>query len=524
MDTIKIPSAILGSSATEIAQKIAAGELSASEVVEAHIQRIEEVNPRLNAVIIPLFDQARAQAKAADEARSRGETLGPLHGVPITIKESFDVAGTVSNMGSSALSQTAKQDAPLVKRLQEAGAIILGKTNVAQLLASNESDNPVYGRTLNPWNPERSPGGSSGGEAAIIGALGSCLGLGSDIGGSVRMPAHSCGICSLKPTSSRLSMVGHIPLLPGQEAILAQPGPMARTVADLNLAMKVLAAPGQEAFDPSIPPVPWREPSDVKLENLRIAFFTDNGIITPSPAVRRAVREAAVSLEKSGAIVEEWTPPDLLKALQLYLQLYGADGGVTSKRQLGNSKRHPQINQMLQTASLPKPLFKMSAAIYDWFGQRLMAQLLSYMGEVSVSEYWRGIDERNRYRAAFTAALDAEQFDAILCPPCALAALTHGSGYFLLNDATYTIPYNLLGMPAGVVSVTQVRPGEESDRLASKELIERTASKVEQRSVGLPVGVQVAARHWREDIVLAVMAAIEEHFQSQPDYPVHPPI
>jgi fatty acid amide hydrolase len=168
---------------------------------------------------------------------------------------------------------------------------------------------------------------------------------------------------------------------------------------------------------PSIPPVPWREPSNVKLENLRIAFFTDNGIITPSPAVRRAVREAALSLEKRGAIVEEWTLPDLLKALQLYLQLYGADGGVTSKRQLGNSKRHPQINQMLQTASLPKPLFKMSAAIYDWLGQRLMAQLLSYMGEVSVSEYWRGIDERNRYRAAFMAALDAEQFDAILCPP-----------------------------------------------------------------------------------------------------------
>jgi fatty acid amide hydrolase len=533
MDTLKSPSAIVGSSATEIAHKIAVRELSVSEVVEAHIQRIEEVNPRLNAVIIPLFDQARSQAKAADEARSRGETLGLLHGVPITIKESFDVAGTVSNMGISALSQTAKQDAPLVKRLQQAGAIILGKTNVPQLLASNESDNPVYGRTLNPWNPERSPGGSSGGEAAIIAALGSCLGLGSDIGGSVRMPAHACGICSLKPTSSRLSMVGHVPLLPGQEAILAQPGPMARTVADLNLAMKVMAAPGQEAFDPSIPPVPWREPSDVKLENLRIAFFTDNGIITPSPAVRRAVREAAVSLEKRGAIVEEWTPPDLLKALQLYLQLYGADGGVTSKRQLGNSKRHPQIHQTLQSASLPKPLFKMSAGIYDWFGQRLMAKLLPYMGEVSVSEYWRGIDERSRYRAAFMAALDAEQFDAILCPPCALAALTPGSGYFLLNDATYTIPYNLLGMPAGVVAATRVRPGEESDseallrsadRALSKDVVERTAYQVEQGSVGLPVGVQVAARHWREDIVLAVMAAIEEHFQSQPDYPVHPPV
>lgn len=512
MDTVKIPSPILGSSATEIAQRIAAGEISASEVVEAHIQRIEEVNPRLNAVIIPLFEQARAQAKAADEARSRGETLGLLHGVPITIKESFDVAGTVSNMGIAALSQTAKQDAPLVKRLQQAGAIILGKTNVPQLLASNESDNPVYGRTVNPWNSERSPGGSSGGEAAIIAALGSCLGLGSDIGGSVRMPAHACGICSLKPTSSRLSMVGHVPLLPGQEAILAQPGPMARTVADLNLAMKVLAAPGQEAFDSSIPPVPWREPSDIKLENLRIAFFTDNGIITPSPAVRRAVREAALSLEKRGAIVQEWTPPDLLKAIQLYFQFYGADGGVTSKKQLGSSKRHPQVNQTLQTVSLSKPLLKVMAAISGFMGQPLIAKLFPYMGKVSVSDYWRVIDERNRYRAAFRAALDAKQFDAILSPVCALPALTHGSGYFLIQDATYTMPYNLLGMPAGVVAATRVRPGEETDRPASTNLVERTAKKVEQESVGLPVGVQVAARHWREDIVLAVMAAIEEHF------------
>jgi fatty acid amide hydrolase len=224
------------------------------------------------------------------------------------------------------------------------------------------------------------------------------------------------------------------------------------------------------------------------------------------------VREAALSLEKRGAIVEEWTPPDLLKALQLYFQLYGADGGVTSKRQLGNSKRHPQINQTLLSASVPKSLFKMSAAIYEWLAQGLMAQLLPYMGELSVSEYWRTIDERNRYRAAFMAAWDAEQFDAILCPPCALPALTHGSGYFLLNDATYTIPYNLLGMPAGVVAATRVRPGEETNRLPSTELVERTASKVEQGSVGLPVGVQVAAHHWREDIVLAVMAAIEAHF------------
>jgi fatty acid amide hydrolase len=157
-------------------------------------------------------------------------------------------------------------------------------------------------------------------------------------------------------------------------------------------------------------------------------------------------------------------------------------------------------------------------------GQPLIAKLFPYIGEVSVSDYWRTIDERNRYRTAFLAAMEAKQFDAILSPVCALPALIHGSSNYLVQDATYTIPYNLLGMPAGVVSVTRVRPGEESHRPPSTQLSEQTASKVEQGSVGLPVGVQVAARHWREDIVLAVMAAIEEHFQSQPDYPVHPPV
>jgi len=185
--------------ASELAERIRAGDLSSQEVVEAHIRRIDAVNPRLNAVVVPLFDQARAQAKAADAARAQGQPLGPLHGVPVTIKEQY-----------------------LVKRWRAAGAIILGKTNIAQLLRYYEADNPVYGRSNNPWNLDRTPGGSSGGEAAIIAAGGSPLGLGGDFGGSLRVPAHFCGLTTLKPTTALLSNLdnpAHLAVT-GQEAIV----------------------------------------------------------------------------------------------------------------------------------------------------------------------------------------------------------------------------------------------------------------------------------------------------------------
>ena len=223
-------------SAAEIARKIRAKELSAREVVDAQIRRIEEVNPLLNAVVIPLFEQARREADAADTAQLRGDPLGPLHGVPITIKEQFLVEGTATTFGlPSQKHHRAEEDGPLVKRLRDAGAIILGKTNVSQMLLFIESDNHLYGRTNNPWNLERTCGGSSGGEAAIIAAGGSPLGLGGDFGGSIREPAHFYGIQGLKPTSLRLTNFDtRSDLLPrGQEVILPQPGPMARTVADL---------------------------------------------------------------------------------------------------------------------------------------------------------------------------------------------------------------------------------------------------------------------------------------------------
>src|ERR1051325_10486293 len=181
-------------SATALAERIAKGELSAVEVVEAHIARIEQVNAQLNAVVVKRYDAARAEAKAADRRRAAGEPLGPLHGVPITVKECLDVVGTPSTFGfASRAKDLATADEIHVARLRNAGAIVLGKTNVAQLLLFFESDNPVYGPTNNPWNLERTPGGSSGGEAAIIAAGGSALGIGTDLGGSIRVPAALCG-------------------------------------------------------------------------------------------------------------------------------------------------------------------------------------------------------------------------------------------------------------------------------------------------------------------------------------------
>jgi fatty acid amide hydrolase len=262
-------------------------------------------------MVVPLFHQARHDAATIDAARLHGKRLGSLAGVPFTVKESFDVAGTATTMGLSTHRQRrATSDAYHVTRLREAGAILLGKTNTSQLLMGNESDNPVYGRTNNPWNPDRAPGGSSGGEAALIATGGSALGLGSDIGGSVRLPAHACGIQSIKPTSQRLTMVGHAPLYPGQEAIPAQPGPLARTVADLEMAIRFLSSPQQTMADVTIPPVPPLGVEGVPIKNMRIAVYTDNGIISAAPALRRAVREAAAALASCGAEVEEWSPPE----------------------------------------------------------------------------------------------------------------------------------------------------------------------------------------------------------------------
>jgi fatty acid amide hydrolase len=516
--------------ATEIAQKTTTGELSAQEVVEDHIRRIEAVNPDLNALVVPRFEEAREEAKAADAAQSRGEPLGPLHGVPITIKEHFWVEDTPTTLGVlNQKDRRATEDGPLVKRLRQAGAIILGKTNIPQLFVYYESDNPVYGRTNNPWNQARTCGGSSGGEAAIIAAHASPLGLADDLGGSMRIPAHFCGIQTLKPTSYRLTNYDKFPdiaaagLFPrGQEAFIPQPGPMARSVADLTLAMETLAAPGLEKIDPSIPPVPWPDPSAIDVSGLRVAFFTNDGYYKASPAIRRVVTEAGQALQTIGVEVEEWTPPDVEEVIHLFLSIMTADGAHLFQQILGSDETTPQLKQVLQGTKIPKPLQPLVAFLMQATGQKRLAGILRAVGKRSAKDFWELVDAKKRYRLRFLNTLDAGGYDAILCPPVALPAAPHGGTVDPLYFNSYSILFNVLGMPAGVVAASRIRADEESDRQPGKDKSEQAALQVEKGSTGLPVGVQVAARPWREDIVLAVMGALERHFSNQPDYPARP--
>jgi fatty acid amide hydrolase len=512
-------------SATELAQKIKSGEISATETVEAHIHRIDEINPSLNAVVIPLFQEALEQARVADKTLAQKEPVGPLHGVPITIKEQFHVAGTQTTLGlKTQVGKIASKDGPLVAKLRKAGAIILGKTNIFHMLVGHESDNPVYGRTNNPWNLDRTPGGSSGGEAAIIAAGGSSLGLGGDFGGSIRVPAHFCGIHGLKPTSRRLTNddnPAHL-LAFGQEAIIAQNGPLARTVADISLAMEILASPTVERTTDLIPPILWPDSSIISIAGLRIGMYTDDGYFPAAPAIRRATEDGAEALRARGAEVESFAPPDVAKAIQLYMGIVSADGGAWLRNGFGKDKPDYRAQGFVQGAKLPTALRLIAASIFERQGKPGLALAVRSMGSKSARQYWQLITELTDYRERFLRALDDKHLDVLICPPYALPALTHGSGEFLTvySAGSYALIYNVLGMPAGVVAATRVREGEESDRSTGKDFIQQAALHVEQGSVGLPVGVQVVARHWREDVVLSVMATLEQHFRAQPDYPI----
>jgi fatty acid amide hydrolase len=514
--------------ASELADGVRRGELSAREIVDAHIGRIEEVDGRLNAVIARRFHEVRADADTLDAARAAGEDPGPLAGVPMTVKEQWDVAGLPTAYGlPSRANHRAERDAPLIERMRRAGAMLLGKTNTPQLLMYQESDNPLHGRTNNPWDLGRTPGGGTGGEGAIIAAGGSALGLAADIGGSIRLPSHFCAVPALKATSLRLTTLGSPRefFFPGFYDIVMDAGPFGRSVADLALAMEVLAAPGQERIDPRVPPVAWPDHRAVDISRLRVAYFDDDGVYRPSPAIRRAVHEAADALRAAGAEVEPFRPPNAEASIALYLSFVSADALEWIKAHARENPIDRRTRTMTRLARLPEPVKPLLAGTLRSAGQRRLAASLSRSRRLSVREYWDLVIERDDFRTGFMEAFDAGRFDAIVCPPCPLPALTHGSTYYLFAAVnTYSLLFNMTGFPAGVVPATRVRPGEESDRPESRDRVDRTARDVERGSAGLPVGVQVAARQWREDVVLALMAFLEEQFRSTPDYPARPPL
>lgn len=345
-------------SATKLAQAIRAKKVSSEEVINAYLKRIEAVNPKLNAVVQLTGDAARAQAREADAALAKGDIKGPLHGVPITIKDSLDTAGIISTGGTKGrASFVPVQDAPPVARLRAAGAILLGKTNTPELTLAFETDNLVYGRTNNPYDLSRTPGGSSGGAAAIIAAGGSSLDLGSDTGGSIRLPAHFCGITGIKPTSGRVPRTGHIIPFGGAMGALTQIGPLARFVEDLILTLPVIV--GVDWVDPEIIPMPLGDPRAVNLKSLRVAFHTDNGIATPTPQTIEVVKATAKVLSEAGMAVEEARPKGIEQHAEIYGGLFAADGGAWVQRLLqmaGTTEMHSFMQWTLEKRLRPNAM------------------------------------------------------------------------------------------------------------------------------------------------------------------------
>jgi Asp-tRNA(Asn)/Glu-tRNA(Gln) amidotransferase A subunit family amidase len=453
-------------SASQMAEQIRNKKISPVELVEAHLARIENLNPKINAFVEIDGECALKQARDAESAVMQNQSLGPLHGVPISIKSSIDVAGMRCEAGTKLRAGcVAQADAPLVTRLRSAGAIILGVTNTPELLMAWETDNLLYGRTNNPWDLARTPGGSSGGEAAAIASGCSAGGVGSDGGGSIRVPAHFCGICGLKPTPGRLPATGHYPQSVGPFALLGVVGPMARTMRDLKLLFEVMQ--GSDIGDPSAATVPVRWPDRDALKKTRIGYFEDDGRTPVTPETRGAVTQAANALRSAGFEVEPFRPEGLESARQLWWQIFGVAGGML----LGPLIRGHEADV---------------SPILEEFNSWVAAER-PHTAQ-SLLDTWI---ERDLIRMQIFEQM--KKFPVLLCPVAAIPAFRHGERSWQIEGKTvqyldawsYCEWFNLLGMPAAAVPVAQ-------------------------SSEGLPIGVQIVSGPWEEERVLSVAEELEQ--------------
>lgn len=452
--------------AVEMARRVRDRRISPVELCEAHLAKIERLNPTLNAFVQIDSERVRREAHAAAGAVHSGVELGPLHGVPISIKSCIDVAGMKCEAGTRLREgNIAENDAPLVARLRATGAIVLGMTNTPELLMAWETDNLLYGRTNSPWDLERTPGGSSGGEAVAIASGMSAGGVGSDGGGSIRVPAHFSGICGLKPTPGRIPATGHFPPSGGPFALIGVVGPMARTVADLKILFEVMQ--GSDDGDTCAAPVALRWPSSDELTRLKIGYFEDDGRTPVAQEIRQAVCTAAEALCKAGFQVESFRPSNLEAARQLWKKFFVKMGGMLIDPMFRGreSDQSPLIQQFLEW-SAAEPELTADSLLDSWI-------------------------ERDVIRAKFLAQM--QEYPILLCPPAAITAFRHGERSWTIEgravnylDAwSYTEWFNLLGNPAAVVPISST-------------------------SDGLPVGVQVVGRPWEEEQVLEVAAIVEK--------------
>lgn len=476
-----------------MASMVRSRQISPVELVDAHLRQIAAQNPRINAFVTVLAEAARATAKAAEDCVARGEPLPPLHGVPVTIKDSFDMAGLPTLAGSKfRLEHRAAEDATSVARLRAAGAIILGKTNCPEFLSSYETDNFITGRTNNPWDLERTAGGSSGGEAAVIAARCSAGGIGSDGGGSIRIPAHFCGIAGLKPTPGRISAAGHFPLIEHPGGLLGVAGPMARTAADVRLLFEALA--GYDSQDPFSAPVPLRPPAsnlttasspsrlsfdvseprvlasgmrDTTLAGLRVGVMEQFYRVPVDASMRTAVRNAAKALEEIGFKTEPFELRGLERAPNLWWFFFGQLPAPFTRQLIQGREQdaHWTATEFLN-AALEQP-------------------------EPTAAQVVTNLSIRDKMRAGLLRQM--ENVKLLLLPACGVPAFRHrerrwevdGKSIGLFEAMMPVTPVNLLGLPAAVIPF-----GMSED--------------------GLPLGIQLAGRPFEEELILEVAVRLEE--------------
>ena len=496
-----------------------ARDVSSAEVVRAHLDRIERHDGALKAFTKVFAEQAMAQAHVVDDARMRGLTLGRLAGLPVSIKECLDVEGEITTIGVPKRNRpAARTDAAMVKLLKSEGAVIVGRTNLSQLMLFNESSNPVYGRTSHPMSLAHTPGGSSGGEAAAVGAGMSALGIGTDIGGSIRVPCHFCGIAGLKPTLDRWPMQGSASGIPGQEVIRAMCGPMARTVRDVVLAMKAFDPHAITALDGRVPPLPWADPDAVDVRSLRVGYYVDDGFVRPSRSVERALRTAVKALETQGVRMVEFRPPEINRAIAMYFAALSADGAQTMEKGTAGVPVEKPLRGLKVMATLPRVVREGLADVAGLLGEPLLETLLDNLGEKSVADLWALTAAMRSYRASVLESMREAGIDALITVPYATAPLPHGMSRNFVIAGSPAMLFNVLQMPAAIVPVTTVRVSETS-RSPILGLLDRHAAKVDRKSAGLPVGVQIAGRPWDEATVLALALALEEALATDPERP-----
>jgi Asp-tRNA(Asn)/Glu-tRNA(Gln) amidotransferase A subunit family amidase len=456
-------------SAATLARLIRGKHLSPVEVIDAYLMQIERFNPAINAFSHIDAEGARAAARESEAMLMRGDAPGLLHGVPLTIKSCIDVKGFPCEAGSRLRSgYVAAQDATLVKRLRNAGAIIIGNTSIPEALVAYHTENKLQGRTCNPWDLTRTAGGSSGGEAAAIACGMSAGGIGSDGGGSIRVPASFCGIAGLKPTPGTIPGTGHYLPCAGPFSLIGVVGPMARTVEDLQLLLEITS--GYDAGDPvsfpGAPSVRDRLSAECRADKPRIGFYEDDGYSPPAPEVRAAVKAAASTLAGYGFEVEPFRPDGLDRVRELWFTIFVEAIATVLKPMTLNREDEISDNtrEFLALAAEQPPLT----------GERLLHTLL----------------ERDARRAEVLAQM--ERFPILLAPVCATSAFLHeDAGWGPAHSAdyvrtmSYSQHYNLLGNPAATVRV-----GETSE--------------------GLPIGVQIVGRPYKEDEVLAVAGTLEK--------------